>query len=146
MTREKCPIHVARHEAGHAVIAHVLGHEVRRIRVYRSKGKWRGYVLDRAPGRRSDPLRVGIIYLAGWAAEREFNPRARRLPYEGEGDVLMIKRMGFRGSSCATLACHARGMVREHREAIAALAAEVQRRDLMAHHVRDLLSGVPVID
>jgi len=121
------PRRVADHEAAHAVIAHVVGFEVTRVHVGRSRDR-RGHVLHGYTSfntpKRSDPLKEGIVRLAGSAAEFLWHG----LP-DGKatmGDLEAVRRLGFRGRSVAAIMALSRGLVRFYRRDIRGVSRALQ--------------------
>lgn len=117
------PLWVCRHEAAHAVVAHVLGEHVVSLTV-----DARGGMTATAYGVRFDPLRFGMATMAGhaadvlWSRARPTNPP--------RDDNRMLGQVGFRGQSFPTLLALAQGQCLEHEAKIRAVAAALKRSDL----------------
>lgn len=117
------PLWVCRHEAAHAVVAHVLGEHVFGVQL-NARG---GQTLTTLP-RRPDPLRLGMISMAGHAADVLWS----RFP-EGKfpaDDLADLRAQGFRGPSLPTLFALAAGQCQEHETKIRSVAVALNRSDL----------------
>jgi hypothetical protein len=101
------------------VLAHCLGNIVQWATINGQGGK----CCYLARGRKVDPMREGIISLAGHAAAMKWHRWPQYLyPYEDHQAVL---KMGFRNRSVNTLLMHARGMVEALAPAIDGVAKEL---------------------
>jgi hypothetical protein len=117
------PLWVCRHEAAHAVVAHVLGEHV--FGVYlTARG---GQTLCSLP-RRPDPLRLGMVSMAGHAADVLWNGFPEdTFPRD---DLADLRAQGFRGPSLPTLFALAAVQCQVHEPQIRAVAAALKKGDL----------------
>jgi hypothetical protein len=138
--KSKRSLVAATHEAAHAVIAHVLGEKVTAV-VLKGRGGWCDHSTTRLP----DPLRLGIIAMAGHAAEirsSRFRPGKRtRVPAD---DHTFLVSMGFRGRSLATLLSMSLVFVTDYKAEIAAVAKELEERDLYEKDFRRMMRKLKV--
>lgn len=119
------PLWVCRHEAAHAVVAHVMGDWVHSLTVEPRRGGWTAHSPR---SMHPDPLRQGMIAMAGHAADVLWS---RRNPLHGpKDDDLALKQLGFRGPSFPTLLALAQGQCVEHENKIRAVAAALKKSDL----------------
>lgn len=124
---------VARHEAAHAVVSESLGYPVEAIKLTRGG---RGFTVTRAP-KHADPLVIGMIAMAGHAADIRWNRAPKtRVPAH---DHFVVLRCGFRGRSLPTVLLLARGAVEEVHREIDMVAKELVSRDLTGKQLRALL-------
>lgn len=144
----------ARHEAAHAVVAHVLGHTVDSVQVYsRPKAKRGGEELaatwhSTPRGVPYDPLRSAIISAAGYQAEGNGPPRKVRqvvgfdLMDIEKNPCLRYIDSGLRGYTLRVAAREARKLVAEHWDAIERVASAVEiapRGKLSARRFRQVV-------
>jgi hypothetical protein len=117
------PLWVCRHEAAHAVVAHELGEHVFGVHLS-ARG---GQTLCQLP-RRPDPLRLGMVSMAGHAADVLWNGfREDTFPTD---DLADLRAQGFRGPSMPTLFALAAGQCQAHEPKIRAVAAALKKGDL----------------
>jgi hypothetical protein len=115
---------VCRHEAAHAVLSHEMGFHVLKVVV----AKWGGAAPFEARVKTPDPLRLGMAFMAGHAADVLWSRQAeRRIPHR---DHVNIRRLGFRGYSLPTLFALAAGQCQVHEKAIRRVAAALRKGDL----------------
>lgn len=117
------PLWVCRHEAAHAVVAHELGEHVFGVQLS-ARG---GQTLCSLP-RRPDPLRLGMVSMAGHAADVLWNGFPEdTFPRD---DLADLRAQGFRGPSMPTLFALAAGQCQVHEARIRAVAAALKKGDL----------------
>lgn len=111
------------HEAGHAVVAHLLGEKVQRVEVFAlARAGMRGacWALYRKRFRRVDPVTRAVVAMAGHEAEHRICGRPMKLlPL---GDVTVVRRLGCAESTVNIVGWLARGYVRRNVSAIRAVA------------------------
>ena len=128
------PILVCRHEAAHAIVAELLGYRVLEMRVVGSKG---GFCRIASKYKAEDPLRMGVVYAAGLAAEIKWHrATSRRISLD---DGREIHKRGFRGRSKATILAIAQRIVDEHAGAIDCLAHLLKAKDLKRADIKRVL-------
>lgn len=117
------PLWVCRHEAAHAVVAHIVGEHVFAVQLS-ARG---GLTMCSLP-RRPDPLRLGMVSMAGHAADVLWSrfPEAKFPP----DDLADLRAQGFRGPSLPTLFALAAGQCQVHESKIRAVAAALKKGDL----------------
>ncbi len=123
MTATARPIRVCMHEAAHAVIAHDFGHRVTRIALT-DRG---GLVEHRGP-RRPDPLALGLIGVAGHAAEVLWYRQPVNLA--PANDHRWLRSVGFRGQSFSALLMLAQHRLVALEPQVRAVAKALKRGDL----------------
>lgn len=134
-TRHK--LQVARHEAAHAVIAELVGHEVISVKLTRP-----GYGVCKVRHTCEDPMRLGMIALAGHAADMKWH-RFGMWRRVSDSDLRMFRRLGFRDMSAVTVLNIARNLIDENADVVNSLARELLKRDLSGEEVREIMAGAP---
>lgn len=135
---------VARHEVGHAVIAHVLGCPVQMVKITRLGGY---AITSHTPvrrGRQPDPLRRAIVNAAG--AQAEFWRRSRVYKHAvrtASLDVRSTLRLGFRGASVSTIDAMAHHFVTKYIATIRRVARELDKRGTMMADDFESVVGIP---
>jgi hypothetical protein len=117
------PLWICRHEAAHAVVAHIVGEHVFSVQL----SAHGGLTMCSLP-RRPDPLRLGMVSMAGHAADVLWSrfPEAK-FPRD---DLADLRAQGFRGPSMPTLFALAAGACQVHELKIRAVAAALKKGDL----------------
>lgn len=117
------PLWLCRHEAAHAVVAHHVGVHVVGVHV-NARG---GQTICSLP-RRPDPLRIGMLTMAGHAADVLWSrfPEAK-FPAD---DLADLRAQGFRGPSLPTLFALAAGACQVNEAQIRRVAAALKKGDL----------------
>jgi ATP-dependent Zn protease len=141
------PKHIAYHEAGHAVIGHVLGCEVRMATIkpkYSSLGS-----ADVQPGGAVDVATAHIkVDLAGPLAERLVSPHSFfDLIHRGsQKDWRSAWKAAQRDEDVILGLIHeTKALVQRHREAIARVAAALlERETLTGDDIRRIAGGRPL--
>jgi hypothetical protein len=116
------PLTVCRHEAAHAVIAHTTGFHVFELVIDRLGGH-----IDHASFRKvPDPLRLGMVWMAGHAADLLWsNERMMSVV-----DHRAMVRMGFYRESFPALLALAQGQCLVYEREIRRVAAALKKGDL----------------
>lgn len=132
----KRPIRVCMHEAAHAVIAHDFGHRVTRLAIT-SRG---GLTEHRGP-RKADPLALGLIGVAGHAAEvLWYRQPLNQAPAD---DHRWLLSLGFRGQSFAALLMLAQHRLAALEPQVRAVAKALKRGDLDGSAFLAAIGGAP---
>jgi len=129
----KRTIKVARHEAAHAVMAEICGHTVLLVVLSKAGGFCRHGIDAKIP----DPLQLGMIYMAGHAADVLWS-RANRV-HPPVDDHRFLERMGFRDRSFATLLGFAMGTLHEEKDAVFAVAKALKAQNFTGDDVRRII-------
>ncbi len=127
-------IKVCRHEAAHAVVAHMLGFTVIRIKI---TGASTGFTETSCSKKTTCPMMLGMVAMAGKCADRRWHRIGR--DWFPEGDLRTVKRLGYSWRAIATLEALAMAQVEEHADVIDRVARELKKRDLSAREFRALL-------
>jgi ATP-dependent Zn protease len=144
--------HTAYHEAGHAVIAFRLGHEIKKVTIVPSRRSLGRYVCSTP--RRTSPDDIKID-LAGPLAEALVNPSDVQIQLGSRGDWRNTRRSvrefvarGFingreRGVLIEELLQETRALVRRDAEAIARVAAALLKHEtLTGDDIKRLMEAV----
>lgn len=113
----------------------MLGHEVTSV-VLESQNS--GYCAHRTRGVKPDPLALGMIIVAGHAAEVLWHRRSRGTA--PAGDHAELVKMGFRGRSLSTLLSMAMHALESVTPIVFAIAKELQKRNLTGADVREIIN------